>query len=187
MLRRRVLLVAVLAAAAVGYLVLSGSDDDGSDGTARPQRDADVVEATCSGAAGGSPRINGKSDVVFDLFALMGARHTAGRRPDAFSGHGYKVPATLPHGVTATLSVPRASRSHVGLVYSLPTQERVVTRGVKGADTVVRFTACPTGGDQVRTGWPGGLVVDRPRCATLAVTVAGRGTTRQRVPLGRRC
>ncbi len=48
---------------------------------------------------------------MFDLFTLMGARQTVERRRDAFNGHGYKVSATLPHGVTATLSVPRGSRS----------------------------------------------------------------------------
>jgi len=179
MWRRGGLLIVLLVIALAGFLLVSGSD--GSD----PR--GPVAEANCSNAVEGSPRLNGKSDVVFDLFALMGARRTAGRPRDAFDGHGYKVPATLPWGVTATLSVPAGLRSRVGLVYSLDTQERVFRKGVEGADSVVRFTACPTGGERQRTGWPGGLVVDRRRCVVLVARIAGRGSMRRRVPLGRRC
>ena len=185
------ILVALGVVAATAFLVLSGSDEtDSGSGQAeapRAERRVDVAEATCSTATGGPPRLWGRRDVVFDLFALMGARQTARRRRDAFDGHGYKVPATLPWGTTATLSVPMALRSRVGLVYSLATQERVAREGVGGADPVVRFTACPTGGELSRTGWAGGVVVDRPRCATLVVKIAGRGTMRRRVPLGRPC
>lgn len=146
----------MLAAAAVGYVAIAGSGDDGSGEAARAGRTPDVVQATCSTAVRVSPRPSRESNVVFDLFTLMGARQTVRRRRDAFNGHGYKVSATLPHGVTATLSVPRGSRSQVGLVPSLGTQERVLEKGVGGADRAVRFTACPVGGERARTGWPGG-------------------------------
>jgi hypothetical protein len=58
--------------------------------------------------------------------------------------------------------------------------------GVRAADPSVRFTACD-GSPQMRTGWPGGIVVDRPRCATFVVTSASGHRLRKRIPLGRRC
>lgn len=130
----------------------------------------------------------GPSDAILGPLSLIGAggRYTRGRR-DAFNGHGYKVPVTLPQGMTATLSVPRSLRSRVGLVFSLKTQDRLLSEGVKSADPAVRFEACPTADTGSRTGWPGGFVVDRRRCVTLVVRIAGQSPLRRRVPLGRSC
>ena len=50
------LLLGVLAAGAVVYVALSGSEDGGSGDVARSKRIAPVVEATCSTAAQASPR-----------------------------------------------------------------------------------------------------------------------------------
>lgn len=129
-----------------------------------------------------------RSDAILGPLSLTGAggRHTQGPR-DAFNGQGYKVPVTLPEGMTATLSVPRGLRSRVGLVFSLEAQDRVLSDGVKGADSAVRFEACPLAGERGRTGWPGGFVVDRRRCVTLVVRVAGQSPLRSRVALGRPC
>jgi hypothetical protein len=126
-------------------------------------------------------------DAVLGPLVIYGARRTVGREPDAFDGHGYKLPVTLRDGVTATLAVPRAGRSRVGLVFTPGAQRRASRDGVPGADPSVRFKACKAGGDTGRTGWAGGLVVDRPRCATLVVRVAGGRTVRRRVPLGEAC
>ncbi len=173
----------------VGFLVFSGSDESGSGEAEAPRAEgpADVAEATCetAGRGGRPPQVAGKNDVGLDLLILVGARYVASRRPDAFDGHGYKLPVVLPASATATLSVPRELRGRVGLVYSLDTQDRVAAGGVRAADTAVRFTSCPDTG--VPTGWPGGLVVDRPRCATLVVKVGDRPQKRSRVALGQPC
>lgn len=187
-LRGAGVLAALAVIAVTGFLVLSDSDEPASDeaGAPRAERPANATEATCETAVrGGAGQLAGKNDVVLDLLVLVGARYAASRRPDAFNGHGYKVPVRLPGRATATLSVPSGLRGRVGLVYSLATQDRVNTIGVSAADPVVRFTSCSAVG--VPTGWPGGLVVDRPRCATLIVKVGDRAPKRRRVALGRRC
>lgn len=159
--------------------------DEADSGDAKPpsgERSADVAKATCA-TGGPAMRLGAKSDIVLDLLILRGARNVASRRPDAFNSHGYKVPVALPARAGATLSVSRPLRGRVGLVYSLETQDRVNARGVSAADRVVRFTSCPA----TPTGWPGGLVIDRPRCATLVVKAGDRPQIRRRVPLGRPC
>ena len=183
------LLIAVLAVAAVGYIVASGSEEDRSGEPAVPAAGAAAaeVQATCTTGVPSSAQVSPKS-VVLGQLVLIGARYAEARRPDAFAGHGYKIPVSLPESGAATLSVARAARGHVGLVFTLDTQDRVEARGVDGADRSVRFTACPDeAGNGGRTGWPGGFVVDHGRCATLLLTVAGRAAVRHRVPLGRRC
>ena len=183
------LVVAALGLVAVGWLVAAGPDS----GTRTPPRtishrapsDAIALVGCSDGAAAATGRSRG--DVAMGPIVLVGARATEGHHPDAFGGHGYKVPTTLPDGVTATLAVPEALRSRVGLVFSAATQRRVLADGPSAADRAVRFAACPAGGEGGRTGWAGGVVVDPPRCATLVVTVGRRAPLRRRVPLGRRC
>jgi hypothetical protein len=118
---------------------------------------------------------------------LLGARQTPRHQPDAFDGQGYKIPATLPDGMTATLVVPEHLRGRVGLVFSHRAKDAVLEAGTSGADSAVRFTACEADGEPGRSGWPGGIVIDRPRCATLIVKVPGEAPERRRVPLGRLC
>ena len=146
-----------------------------------------LAAASCASGSPGASTTIGERDLAIGPLVLIGGRRWGRARRDAFDGHGYKIPATLPDGATATLSVPRALHGHVGLVYSQAAQARVFDRGVRGADSSVRFTACPAGSVSGRTGWGGGLVVDRPRCATLVVRVPGERPVRRRVPLGRRC
>jgi len=189
-LRLAGLLLAVLGATAIGYVVLSGSDDESSGEPAGPAAGtaAAVARADCATGGPGAARVSPKNDAVLGPLVLIGVRYAGAHRPDAFNGQGYKIPVSLRAGTTATLSVPGASRRHVGLVFSLDAQERAVARGVQGADRSVLFVACPAEGRAGRrTGWPGGFVVDRRRCATLLVTVAGRAPERHRAPLGRRC
>lgn len=123
-------------------------------------------------------------DVELGPLVIIGPGRTRGHRPNGLGGKGYKLPVTLPDGVSATLSVPSAARDRVGLVYTPAANDRAWARGVAGGHSSVRFDACA--GD-TRTGWPGGIVVDRPRCATLVVRVDGGPTVRRRVPLGRAC
>jgi len=183
-------LLVFIVAAAGGAIVLSGGKDD-SGRTRSPHAAGgakDLTDAPCSsGGQSAATRASSRRDVVLGPLVLLGGGEWAASEPDAFNGHGYKVPVTLPGGVQATLSVPKSLRGRVGLVFSMPAQDRVVRRGVRGADASVRFTACPAAGAPRRTGWAGGLVVDRRRCATLVVTVAGGSSVRRRVPLGRRC
>jgi hypothetical protein len=86
-----------------------------------------------------------------------------------FDHRGWKLPVTLAPGKTATLSVPRGA----GLMFTGREQRRLT------------FEACD---EPPATAWPGGIVVDRRRCATLRLKVAGRARPiRRRVPLGKRC
>lgn len=149
--------------------------------------DGPPVEASCDAGGVAPTEVVPERDAVVGPLVLLAGRQTVRHRPGAFNGNGYKLPATLPEGTAASLSVPQRLRGHVGLVYSLRTQDRVWMRGVEAADTTVRFTACAPEGEPGRTGWPGGLVVDRRRCATLIVTPSGGVPVRGRVPLGRRC
>jgi len=161
-------------------------------GTAPPSRaaagaGAGKATASCSRGGVGTTLVSSARDVVLGPLVLIGGRRWARIKPNAFGRQGYKVPVTLPDGVQATLSVPRSMRRRVGLVFTYAAQDRVETRGVRGADTSVRFTACSAEGTPSRTGWPGGLVVDRARCVSLVVKVAGGPSVRRRLPLGRRC
>ena len=161
------LVVAALGLVAVGWLVAAGPDS----GTRTPPRtishrapsDAVALVGCSDGAAAATGRSRG--DVVMGPIVLVGARETEGQRPDAFARQGYKAPVTLPDGVTAMVAVPDELRSRVRLVFSAAAQRRVLADGPSAADRAVRFVACPAGGEGGRTGWAGGVVVDRPRCA----------------------
>jgi hypothetical protein len=178
---------------AVAVAVVVGSNDDGkSPATSEPsgvtaRTTDDTVDVACSDAGTATTDIRRRRDLVLGPLVLVRGKQWADSRPDAFRGHGFKVPATLPNGVVATLSVPTSMRGRVGLVFSQATQDHVMTTGVRGADTTVRFTACPAGERAGRSGWPGGLVIDRPRCATLVVTMASGESVRGRIPLGHPC
>jgi len=182
--------VAVATTVALVLIVSSesfGSSAPSASSASAPGATARSTEASCATGGTATTRVSAKRDAVLGPLVLIGGRGWATAKPDAFNRRGYKVPATLPLGVRATLSVPAAMRGHVGLVFSLATQDRVVKGGVRKADVSVRFSACPASGEPGRTGWPGGLVVDRPRCVTLVVKVSGSTALRRRVPLGRRC
>lgn len=119
---------------------------------------------------------------------ILAALRTPRRPRDAFNGHGWKLSVTLVAGNTATLSVPERLRKRVGLVYRLRTQSRVLRRGVRAADSRLNFDSCAGEDAPARTGWPGGIVVDRPRCVTLRVRLASAADPiERRVPLGKRC
>lgn len=172
-------LVATLLAAACGSDAASAPD-------ALPGGMAVGAQANCATGGMGATRVVHSRDEVLGPLVLLGARQTT-REPDAFGGRGYKVPVTLARGMSATLSVSRSKRDRVGLVFTRAAQSRVLRVGVRGADSAVRFEACAAAERAGRTGWPGGFVVDRPRCATLVLKVEGRPAVRRRVSLGRRC
>ena len=143
-----------------------------------------VVDAGCS--SGGRDAVKGsrRQDARLGRLVLLGGRRWPRQAPNAFADQGYKIPVTLPAGKVATLTVAASMRGRVGLVFTHEAQSRVERRGVRGADQAVRFTSCPGSGP---TGWPGGIVVDRPRCAVLVATAPGLPPVRRRLPLGRRC
>ncbi len=158
-------------------------------GVAATQHQRDDVVPTVSCRDGGrSPAPVKGRDVSFGPLSVLFARRTPRTRRDAFDGRGWKLPVNLSAGRTATLSVPQRLRGQVGLIFNLSAQSRVLRRGVQGADSAVRFTACTSDERPGRTGWPGGIVVKRERCATLRVRIEGRPEpVERRVALGKRC
>lgn len=172
---RRLLALSVLATTAV--LVTSAA--------ARDTRAA--VRVDCSRGLSATSLVRPVRDVEIGPLVLIGGGRWTAREPNGFSGKGYKIPVTLPEGARATLSVPAAMKGRVGFVYTTAAKKRVLKRGVEGADSSVEFTACPAGEEQGRTGWPGGFVIDRPRCVTLIVSVPGEPPARRRVAIGGRC
>jgi hypothetical protein len=175
-----------LSLAAV-VLIAAAADGSANEPSRSARRAASVVKVPCDAGGIGTGAVVRVADVVIGPLVLLGARRTTWHRPDAFNDNGYKVPVTLPEGVTATLSVPKRLRGRVGLVFSHATQDRVRRYGARMADSAVTFSACQPSAELGRTGWPGGLAVDRRRCATLVVKVAGEPAVSRRVPLGRRC
>lgn len=181
--------IAMAIVMVVAVIVVSDSDNE----TARLPSAAlanatdHVVEVECRQAVRSRRAGPPASNAQIGPLILVGGKLWARSRPEAFNGHGFKIPVSLPDGVVATLSVPDSMRGRVGLVYTLGTQEGVSTAGVLSGDAAVRFTACPAGGRASRSGWPGGIVVDRPLCARLVVEVQGQAPVRRDVPLGRRC
>jgi hypothetical protein len=147
---------------------------------------AGTVVSCRDGGAGAGP-VRGR-DVEVGPLTILFARRTVGEPRGAFNGHGWKLPVTLLADEMATLSVPGRLRGRVGLVFTPATQARIWRRGVRAADSRVSFEACAGEDAPARTGWPGGIVVDRRRCARLRVRLAGAPKpVERRVPLGKRC
>lgn len=171
-------MIVVLALAGCGGAATAGA---GRGGVAA----APVV--SCRDGGPGTGPVKGR-DVRMGPLTVLFARRTVRDRRNAFNGRGWKLPVTLLADATATLSVPPRLRGRVGLVFTWRTQSRVLRRGVRAADSKVTFEACAGEDAPARTGWPGGIVVDRRRCATLRVQVAGAAERiERRVPLGKRC
>jgi hypothetical protein len=164
--------------AVIGVLALAGCG--GGAGAAAKAIAPPPADVSCREGGVATAGVRGR-DARIGRLTILATRGTVRERRDAFNGHGWKLPVVVAAGVTATLSAPPG----VGLVYTQDTQSRVWRRGVRKADRSLTFEACAGKG---ATGWPGGIVVDRPRCATLRVQVAG--TTEpieRRVPLGKPC
>ncbi len=178
----------MVALVAVAVVLLVNGRDASPPPSPRSEAQASApANATCDPITEGTTKVARRRDAVGGPLVLIGARQTPRRRPDAFDGLGYKIPATLPEGMTATLLVPEPLRGRVGLVFAHRAQDAVLESGMRGADSAVRFTACEPDGEFGRSAWPGGIVVDSPRCATLIVQVPGEAPERRQVPLGRRC
>ena len=172
--------------AAILVVVLAGCGGAAAAGVERGRAAAAPVVSCRDGGPGTGP-VKGR-DVSMGPLTILFARRTVRDPRDGFNGHGWKLPVTLIADETATLSVPRRLHGHVGLVFTHATQSRVWRRGVRAADSKVSFEACAGEDAPARTGWPGGIVVDRRRCATLRVELAGAAAPiERRVPLGRRC
>jgi hypothetical protein len=171
---------------AIPALVLVGCGGAATAGVEHGEVAAAPALACREGGPGTGP-VKGR-DVEMGPLTILFARRTVSERRNAFNGHGWKLPVTLVAGETATLSVPRRLRGRVGLVFTQATQRRVWRRGVREADTKLSFEACAGADAPAWTGWPGGIVVDRRRCATMRVRLAGAAEPiERRVPLGKRC
>ena len=172
--------------AAIVLFALAGCGGAATAGAERV-RVAAAPEVSCREGGRGAAPVKGR-DVQMGPLTILFARRTLIDPRDGFNGHGWKLPVTLLADATATLSVPRRLRGRVGLVFEGETQSRVWRRGVRAADSRVRFVACAGEDAPARTGWAGGVVVDRRRCATLRVQLAGAAKPiERRVPLGKRC
>lgn len=186
---RRLRALALTAAPALVALGCGGGGVPSTSRTviARPSSSTptNAAVAPCATGVVATTVTTAKQDAVLGPLVLIGADQTIGVPPTGRT-LGYKIPVTLPAGVTATLSVTPSSYGRVGLVFTQAAKARVLHRGLGGADRAVTFRACGRIGAAARTGWPGVLVVDRPRCAILAVT-AGGVSVRHEVSLGRRC
>lgn len=167
-------------------MALAGCGGAGAAGAER-DRVAYAPVVSCRDGGRGAAPVRGR-DVEIGPLTVLFARRTSRDWRDAFNGHGWKLPVTLVADAEAELLARPRLRGRVGLVFTLETQSRVWRRGVRAADARVRFEACAGEGAPARTGWPGGIVVDRRRCATLRVQLAGAAEPiERRVPLGRRC
>jgi hypothetical protein len=175
---RRVVAIGALALAGCGGAALADAE--------RARLAAEPSLSCREGGAGAGPVPD--RDVEMGPLTILFARRTIRDPRDGFDGHGWKLPVTLLAGESAKLAVPRRLRGRVGLVYTRSTQTRVWRRGVRAADSKVSFDACAGGDAPARTGWPGGIVVDRRRCATLRVWHAESPAPIERpVPLGKGC
>jgi hypothetical protein len=167
-------------------LVFAGCGAAATVGAERGGVAATPVVSCRDGGPGAGP-VKGR-DVRMGPLTILFARRTVRDPRDGFNGYGWKLPVTLLAGETASLSVPRRLRGRVGLVFTRATQSRVLRRGVRAADSKVSFEACAGEDAPARTGWAGGIVVDRRRCATLRVQLAAPAEPiERRVPLGKRC
>jgi hypothetical protein len=187
-MRYRALAGSVTIAAAIvasGTAVAAGGDGGGSRagaGLSAGTSDADVVHVGC--VASGQVPGRGKrripdpeSDLIAGPFAIRGVEdpYWAGR-PELFERRpsdryvGFKNGALLKAGNVVTVTVPRSERPHMKLDYGIS----------KPAAFAVRFKACPRRHNP-RTGFPGGFLVDGPRCLSLRIRVHGN----QRPPLHR--
>ncbi len=170
----------------VSMLALAGCGVAASAGVERG-RVAAVPVLSCGDGGPGAQAVKGR-DVTMGPLVIMFARRTVRDPRDAFYGNGWKLPVTLLVGEKATLSVPRRLRGQVGLVFTHAAQSRVRRGGVRAVDSKVSFEACAGEDAPARTGWPGGIVVDRRRCATLRVQLSTSAEPiERRVPLGKRC
>jgi len=171
---------------AVSVVVLAGCGGAATAGV-EPGGVAVAPMVSCREGGPGAASVEGR-DVGMGPLTILFARRTVRNPRDAFNGHGWKLPVTLRATETATMSVPRRLRGRVGLVFTHATQSRVWRHGVRLADSKVSFEACSGEDAPARTGWPGGIVADRPRCATLRVRLAGVAKPiKRQVPLGKRC
>lgn len=152
---------------------------------------AAAAVATCDAQVNteGAPPPDRTRDVVIGPLALLGGRASLRAAPDAYDGRGWKAPLSIPDGTTVTLSVPAAMRGKVGFSFTHAVERRVHRRSVAAASPSVVLRGCPRAAGRQRSGFPGGILSDRPRCVTLTVRVHGpeRRTHRARVPLGHRC
>jgi hypothetical protein len=137
---------------------------------------ADVVRVGC--VASGQVRGSGKSripdpesDLIAGPFAIRALKDPYWTdRPELFERKpgqryaGLKDGALLKAGNTVTVTVPKSERPHVKLDYGIS----------KPSAFAVRFKACPRRHNP-RTGFPGGFLVDGPRCSRLRIRVHGSG------------
>ncbi|MDA0181641.1 hypothetical protein OJ997_15150 [Solirubrobacter phytolaccae] len=98
-----------------------------------------------------------------------------------------KTPVIIRTGAPVVVRVAKRDRRHVALNFNASEQRR--------GQHSVRFHPCPPDTERFSDGkplgewtaYPGGLILQRPRCVTLEFLEEGKPTVRRRVALGKRC
>jgi hypothetical protein len=130
-------------------------------------------------------------DLVVGTAAIIGfktaiAEPDASFRPRQGRDRLWKLPVVLRPSGRLMLSIPREAAQHVRLSY------RPSTRGatkVSDGDRTLLFESCRSGvSGGANTGWPGGFIVDGPRCRVpVAVSVGGAPPGRYAISFGSGC
>jgi hypothetical protein len=98
-----------------------------------------------------------------------------------------KTPVIIRSGAPVVLRIARRDRRHVALNFAASEQRH--------GQHSVRFHPCPPDTERFSDGkplgewtaYPGGLILERPRCVTFEFLEEGKPTVRRRVALGKRC
>lgn len=154
-------------------------------------------------AEGGSPDDvalpDARTDVIAGRVAILSARRQARRLPRHRPSSNprawiLKTPVLIRAGDPVVVRIAARDRGYVALDFD-PDRWGARDRTAEDGQASVRFHACPP--DTARfsdgqplgewTGYPGGLLVERPRCVTLELLQDGRTTVRRRLGIGRRC
>ena len=97
-------------------------------------------------------------------------------------------------GSPVVVRVAERDRRYAALDFD-PTRGGTRDRSAEDGQSSMRLHACPpetkrfTDGKPLGewTGYPGGLIVERPRCVTFEFLEEGQPTVRRRLGIGRRC
>lgn len=129
-----------------------------------------------------------RRDLVVGRVMLLNARAAGGELESYKSRRGYliKTPVIIRAGAPVAVRIAQRDRRHVALDFD---------NADENGQRSVRFHPCPPETERFSDGkplgewtaYPGGLILERPRCVTFEVLEEGKPTVRRRVALGKRC
>lgn len=140
-----------------------------------------------------------RGDLVVGRVGIIAARDAARPLPPDKPPHNprawlLKRAVIIRAGAPVVVRVAARDRPYVAFDHDMTTWNGG-DRDAEDGQASVRFHACPpatkrfTDGKPLgrRTVYPGGFIIERPRCVTLEFLEAGRPTVRRRLGLGTRC